>query len=1187
MNKKVQSKIFSKKRYILIFLCLIILTGNTINAQASAIVPSSISQIITQKKITLNMQNKSAKIILSEIEKRSGIQFMIKDEANAVSLKNLSINVKDVTVKEALDQLLKNTNYHYQIKDNIIMILKKGAQEAKKPLVRQTVKGRVTDKAQKKPLPGVMVLHKGTQSGAITDMNGDYVISYNHGDNSALVFSHTGFKEVEIRVGDKKSIDVSMDPDALEVDDVVVIGYGTRSKKELISSVSTITSEELKESTAASVMSLLQGKASGLEIINQTGSPGGGGNSIVIRGSTFLAQESSGKAHNGSPLYIVDGFPIHSDVSAVTGTDPLSMIDPATIESVEILKDAASASIYGSRAANGVILITTKKGKKGQSSFSASAIYAVSQLSESPLQSGGALERTYANNMMKNHLRANMGGMLGSGIYFDKRYPTSYEDAYNNSDKIIPNMGEYDEYWNQGLGADRPMLQDSLNPFYNNSSNWFREVFRIGKVLDAKVQSQGGSDKMQYMLSGGYYDEKGIMYSSNFSRVSLSSNISAQPSKYISINSQIALSYTDRSTGLDASRRPSEGYTVNPMSTQTLLPSDGVTKKALFEELNSITSRMDEYGLLAGLELKFHLLKGLDLSSSGSINFNQSNSNIYTPSTLDEKKHEGVSEGKVVRNIYFQNENLLSYKKTIATNHNIDLLAGMSLTKNQSYDINGFGKGNPSDNIHFYNGNGNSGGLITETSNGVSYARNLLNYRSSLTESAMISFFGRIAYNYRQKYLMEFTLRRDGSSTFGENCKYATFPSIALGWNIKEEGFMKSLWWLDMAKLRGSWGTSGQIFRSAYLAHGIVESSGVIDGRGGMVPKGMINKDLTWEKADQYDIGLDLTFMNYRVEAKIDYYYRYTSSLLTEVELPGNFYFAVKQDRNAAEISNEGIEFEIDVDILRETAVKWKMGFNISRNWNKLVKSYDGLDIDKLVIGRPLSTLEAYVSDGMYQYDSEVPVYYNEAGYPEKLSSGRSNDEYYTAGQNRIKDVNGDGYITEKDMVYIGSPLPKAHGGWTNNLKWRGLTLDLNFYYSLGRKIAPQYLFSSLNRKSGPFFNDVRDVAFWEKPGDVNVYPENHGFTSLVGGFKVIDTNVKSVNYLKLKRLTLGYNLPKKLLDKIKLSDVRFYITLENLFTLTNYDGMDPELVNVRTGLDNLDKYPLARKYTFGINVKF
>lgn len=464
---------------------------------------------------------------------------------------------------------------------------------------------------------------------------------------------------------------------------------------------------------------------------------------------------------------------------------------------------------------------------------------------------------------------------------------------------------------------------------------------------------------------------------------------------------------------------------------------------------------------------------------------------------------------------------------------------------------------------------------------------------SSFKEKVMVSYFGRLAYNFDQKYLMEFTLRRDGSSTFGEDVRWATFPSIALGWNFSDESFMKNFWWLSHGKLRGSWGTSGQVFLDPYLALGMLGSGKTFLGVAGLIPSQMENRGLTWEKSDQYDIGLDVDLFDYRLKLKMDYYYKYTKSLLWQVTLPGTVYYHSTQWDNALELSNEGLELEAQLDILREGAVKWRMRFNISRNWNRLEKTNTGMDIDeKYVIGRSGNELRVYKNLGYAQSEVDIPIYYDTKGHPQPLGSG-GKAQPTRLGMNVIADLNGDEVISEEDKYFAGSTLPVAHGGIAHEIKWKGFDLNLLFNYSLGRKMINAFRKGTLELQSSgnmnTVFEDYRKVTFWQQPGDNTDYPIiSSVYSYYMGQFDgMIDSNIETVSFIRLKQLTLGYNLPSEWAKKVHLQGARVFFTGENLFLLTNYSGLDPENVDVMDGIDRMLNYRSARKVTLGLTLKF
>lgn len=445
----------------------------------------------------------------------------------------------------------------------------------------------------------------------------------------------------------------------------------------------------------------------------------------------------------------------------------------------------------------------------------------------------------------------------------------------------------------------------------------------------------------------------------------------------------------------------------------------------------------------------------------------------------------------------------------------------------------------------------------------------------------MVSYFGRIGYNYKQRYLVEATFRRDGSSTFGEDNKWANFPSVAAGWAFSEERFMKWADWLDWGKVRASYGTSGQVFTDAYLAHGLMRViAGPFMGASGATVNTAISPDLTWEKTEQYNIGLDLDMFDYRFKVKLDYYYKYTSSLIYNVPLPATILISSKRTENAMAISNEGIELEAELDIFRQSAVSWRMKLNASRNWNRFEKAYNGKDPEGLVIGRPVYGIYAYVSEGFYESDEEVPVYYDIFGNKKYFNNvAYESPTSGLVGQYKLKDLNGDNYLSDLDKYYVGTPQPIAYGGWINEVKWKWFDLNVLFNFALGRKMVNA---SKYSLYSGPKFADLRELDFWEKPGD-------HADLAKIGlkSEIMVDNHIEKVHSVSLKQLTIGGELPKGIAKKVGLKGARLFLTGENLFFLSNYSGDNPEVIDVYQGVDYGNSYPLPRKWTVGLTLSF
>ena len=1018
-----------------------------------------------------------------------------------------------------------------------------------------------------------------TTVGCATDAQGLFTLTLPV-EKGRLIFSFVGFKQEikNFKAGDE--LLVVLKEEVSDLDEVTVIAYGERNKKELISSISSVKSKDLEEVPSASLENLLQGHMAGVEVSNVSGAPGGGGTRVAIRGYNTLMQEG---VNDGTPLYVVDGVPIQSFTSPLTGTNTLAEIDPMTIESVEVLKDAASAAIYGSRASNGVILITTKRGREGTAVFQANASYSWSCLPETPVQIQGNGERQWWLYAARN-VRWGYSNNMTQQVYM----PSSYNEAMGKAGAV------YDYFWRNGASSIlnkvplERQLQDSLNPFYNNSTNWWKYTFRTGKILNANLQASGGTAKVKYMVGIGWYNERGIMVGSDFSRANLISNLNLTPRKNLSLDMRLSLSYTDMSSaGSGLSENKNIAYmTVKPTNQSTLIQSSGTVYDKIFEGLNEVSEKKYNFNIRSNTRLAYKIIEGLDISASLGIDYSQANGNNFRPSTLDAKYGLSLSTGSVIGSMLLQTEELLHYNFSIKERNNFDWLFGFSYTREAMNNLSGTGKGSPSNYIHYVI----SGMPTTKELDGKVQA--MQTFQSGFEEKIMVSYFGRLAYNFDRKYLMEVTLRRDGSSVFGKNVRWATFPSIALGWNFSDESFMKNFWWLSHGKIRGSWGKSGQVFSSPYLAQGVLDLGSTFLGVSGMVPTQMQNQNLTWEKSDQYDLGLDVDLFDYRVKMKLDYYYKYTKSILWQTTLPGTVYFHTTMWDNAFEVSNQGIELETQFDILRDTEVKWRARFNISRNWNVLEKTYTGVDIsNKYVIGKSTYQLRTYKNLGVAQSENDVPQYWDQQGNSKYLGNGGMVNPT-RPGMNIIADLNGDGVITDKDLYFAGSTLPVAYGGIASEVKWKGFDLNVLFNYSLGRKMINAFRKSSLNFNStslGAVFEDYRNVSFWEKAGDNADYPTIDAIYSYnYGQFDgQIDSNIETVSFIRLKQLTLGYNLPSEWAKKCYLASVRVFFTGENLFLLTNYSGLDPENVDLLQGYDRMETYPSARKFTLGLTIKF
>lgn len=1121
-----------------------------------------------EQRLDVSFENEKMLDVIDYLQRQTGFQFFYLKQNLAVA-SNVTLSMKQATLAEILDNVLKDHGFSYEIQDGIVII--KVADDDKKKKKSLTVKGFVYDE-KKQPMPGVTVQVVGTSVGTATTEKGWFSITLPL-LKGKLKFSFVGYESQEVEFTEMTdTLKVYMKEEISDLNEVVVRAYGTQKKRETVSAISSVTAEEIKDVPTASIATLLQGRLAGVNVIMQSGAPGSA-SVIAVRGFNSLLVDG---ASDGQPLWVVDGVPMHSFVSPVTGTNTLADLDPSMIESVTVLKDAAAASIYGSRAGNGVILVTTKKGKEGKAQFSANASYSVSQLMEYPVQTGGRMERWLDLQYYRNIKEAYIDfSTYPSYSYY---FPKSYNDIYGKY------SGSYDKFWGTGKSGDAYLnyaLQDSLDSYYNNCENWWKHVFRTGYVINANIQASGGTEQFRYMVGLGYYDEKGIAINSGYSRANILSNMSASFTKNLRLDTRIYLAYMNKTINNNGANKY-EGIAADPMKQNTYIGASEELKAEWLKSIEGVKDRTDDYRAMLTAFLAYEVPWGLSASISGNLDFSQNNANVFTPSDLDPSYHENSSVGTISRNVMFSVEGLLNYNKSFKEVHNLDLLFGVNGNKEQSFYISGSGRGSASNDVYYYTPVG-SGVVNHGTEDWPDYV-SLMSYSSNFTEKKMLSFFGRLGYNYKQRYLMEFTYRRDGSSTFGEGNRWANFPSIALGWTFSEEPFIKS-WvgaWLNWGKIRGSYGTSGQVFTDAYLAHGLMYDSGeTFMSQVGMISSEPISPDLTWEKTEQYDIGLDMDMFNYRLNLKLDYYYKYTKSLIYKVPLPGGLYPFMDRTENAMAISNEGLELELQADVMRERALSWRTKFNIARNWNRFEKSYSQKDLDNLIIGRPLSGLYVYAHEGYYNSEDEVPVYYRVDGSPTHWGGTTVKSEVSgQVGNYKLKDFDGDNH---PDMYYAGSTLPLIHGGWVNELKWKGFEVNMLMNYSLGRKIINGRLSMGYNfMQPKPKMFDYRDIHHWNEPGcEANAPALGNELQPL------LDSSIEKVNYLTMKQISVGYNLPDNIIKRVKLQGIRCFVTIENLFYLSNYSGENPEVIDVYDGLDYGKQYPLPRKWTLGLTFNF
>ena len=752
------------KLTLLLLTCFVIQTFAGANAQT----------------VTIKKKNATLEEVIWELKQQSHFTFMYND-TDIAPVKGITLNETDVDIEKILQKCLENTNLEYVVLNNAIVIkLKANTQDEKKSI---TLKGWVYDK-KKEPMPGVTIKLANTSIGTATNNKGWFSLQLPTTKGS-LEFSFVGFKTQVINFTEKTdTLRITLEEDIQMLDETVVVAYGNTTKRKMTGAVSTIKADEIKGIPTSSIANLLQGRVAGMDITNISGAPGGGDIAVTIRGYNSLDVEQKRRFSN--PLWVVDGMPLNSFTSPITGANLLADLNPDMIESIQVLKDASSAAIYGSRAANGVIIVTTKKGLKDQdATFSVNFSQSWSILPRYPDLTSGRAERAFRLAANRKYYRA----------YLDKetnrwKYPTSLKEQYEHNtqgatlDKNwIPNT----EYWGTGNGT---MFQDSLNPFYNNSTNFFKMYFETGKITNANIQTYGGTTRTTYAIGLGLYDETGIYKGTGYRRIDLNANLNVNPVKKLTVDLRFNASITRKkrassnaSENLAYSENavPIETVPGEPYQLSSLLPGEGsiVWEQAL-NAYKGTKENNRSVRLRTNMKLGYEIIEGLNISSSLAADYVIDRRNYFQPANLS---YSGYSKsiGETGINLMVLNENLLTYKKVIHEDHHVDFVAGFSYQYDQEEYNGGYAQNSPSDKI-YYAPDGMPDIGYEDWGGGESRPIAFKNYQSDMQEKCLLSYFARLEYGFRDKYLLSFSIRRDGSSTFGKNNRWGTFPSIAAGW---------------------------------------------------------------------------------------------------------------------------------------------------------------------------------------------------------------------------------------------------------------------------------------------------------------------------------------------------------------------------------------------------------------------
>ena len=997
---------------------------------------------------------------------------------------------------------------------------------------KRTVSGTIIDRDTEEPIIGASVFIKGTNQGAISDLNGKFKLSAS--DKDILVISYIGYDSKQIKIAGKSNLKVSLESGMSQLDDVVVVGYGTQRRSDISTATASVNMNDARRAGSTQVLESLQGKVSGVNISSNDGSPAGG-MTFKIRGTNSLTGGTQ-------PLFVIDGVPqpISTDAQTQATSNPLAFLNMNDIESIEILKDASAAAIYGADGSNGVVLITTKKGQTGRAKFSVDVKYGINECPKPLVE------------------------MLSPKGYAEMQ-------VYRAEHGVKTDLAKWQDILDTGKYNDRQYAHD-----------WMDEITQSSFRQEVNASMSGGTDTQTYMLSLGYMNNDGLLNNSSFKRFTTRLNLSQKIGKKIKISANLYYANTVESNPItDWSQN---GVFIKAMYTNPFLgyvsadddespdylslsPTVYVNERELERNNNELSGKLEfEYKVLKNLTFttSYSLRKGINKGTS-----------YWGANTWFGKSEQGRMEFNYDDNYNWTYEARLNYNKNFKKHSLGAMIAyeakSMNETKYYSKTTNF------SDvSLGIY---GVSGGVVT--------------FAPTYTygDNSTLSYIARANYSYDNRYVFTASVRRDGSSKFGKDNKYAYFPAVSAAWRISEEKFMKKIGWISSLKARVSYGVTGNNQFPSYQSLSLLGTSKTaFDNNTVELAKftgNIANDDLKWESSKQYNVGIDFSVLKSRLSLTVDYYHKKITDMLMQVNLPATSGFDTAW-KNAGSMKNEGIEFAINAVIL-DGAFRWQSDFNISFNKNKVLSLDEGqhtryftrkFSNDVLLqVGQPLGLFYGYVKDGIYNTQEEImnsPV-----------------DAAAKLGGTKFADINHDGVIDQNDRTIIGNTNPIHTGGWGNTFSYKGFELHAFLRWSYGNDEINANMYE-LNNMMGYGSRNVLKVSYenaWTADR-----PENNsiGFVYNDPGLSYMTSEaVEDGSFLRLSTLSLAYNFPRKMISKLGVSSLRVALTGTNLWLLTRYSGFDPEantgwgtVAKLSPGYDQ-SPYPRPRSYMVSLNLGF
>ena len=1120
-------------------------------------------------QITVNVKDISLRASLKKIEQVSNYKFFYNESLPELNQK-VSLNVKDATIEQTMQQLLGKMELTYKKEqENVIVLIRKSQekQETKK------VTGIVVDE-KGEPIIGASVQVKGESNGTITNIDGYYSLM-NVPESATLIISYIGYRTVNLSVKNQNTSKITLVEDSKMIDEVVVVGYGVQRKRDVSTAISSIRASDIADVAATSIEQALVGRMAGVQITQPNGTPGAGFE-VKVRGVGTVTAGSS-------PLYVIDGVPLSDDTGDATGitVSPLASIETSDIESIEVLKDASAAAIYGSRGSNGVVIITTKQGKEGKPVVKYNG-YAGAQMVTDKIDVLNAYE--YSQLVFDGHNNA----------YYDQLRVAGKADLYN------PNATNQERWNNLKTGSmienQGWMLPPEILPYVRGEeglvdTDWQDAVLRTGFITKHNLSVSGGNKNIKYMLSGNYQNEEGIVINSDFTKMGFRAKVDVNYNRW-KFGGNINLTRNIYNLVNTEGRYGDDGVLSLALGAAPIYPVRDENGDFNYEhnhtsygqsKLNNpvavatlIEDQMTSIQMLGTAYVEYKILKGLSYKMQGSWNYNNYVRDYYRPAALPNSTNRTppsnpTAESRTKNKYTWVWENTLNYQKKINKLHNISALAGWTAQRYQSNANRITATDLPMNDL-----------LHTIPSNSTA-----TKYDSNKEAWSLLSGIARAQYSYADKYIFSATIRADGSSRFGENNRWGYFPSVSGAWYVTEEKFMKPLSsWLTNLKLRASWGETGNMSIGNYAFYGIVNGDNYVFG--GIYSIGSKestygNPNLSWEKTSQVNLGLEIGVLNW-LNVEVDVYKGMTSDMLLNVPvMEASGFSTILQ--NIGKVENKGLEITLGTN-LKLGKVRWTNSFNYAMNRNE-VKSLGSASemvtqansvIDFITkVGEPIGNYYTYVTDGVYKNQAEIET---------DVANGIIVPNAQP-GDFRFKKFGKDDTINADDKQITGNYMPDFTYGYSTSLRYQSFDFSLSLQGVYGNEIA------NINRRylanmEGNANQLVIAKERWQSkdnPGSGNVYKANRSAT---GMNSVISTwHIEDGSYMRIREITLGYTLPKQLLKRMGISNLRIYGSAFNPFTFTKYSGYNPEVSTnsspIMQGVD-YGTYPLSKSFVIGIN---